>query len=31
MNDKAEVYCNKNKDGTLTVYFKLLIAMYKSY
>ena len=31
MNAKAEEYCRRNKDGTLTIYFKLLLAMYRSY
>ena len=31
MGAKAEEYCKKNKDGTLTIYFKLLLAMYRSY
>lgn len=31
MTNEAEEYCKVNRDGTLTIYFKLLLAMYKSY
>lgn len=31
MTKEAEEYCNLNREGTLTVYFKLLLAMYKSF
>jgi hypothetical protein len=31
MTKEAEEYCNKNREGTLTIYFKLLLAMYKSF
>lgn len=31
MTNEAEEYCRSNRDGTLTIYFKLLLAMYKSY
>ena len=31
MTKEAEEYCMKNREGTLTIYFKLLLAMYKSF
>lgn len=31
MNERAEAYCKANRDGTLTIYFKLLLGIYKSY
>lgn len=31
MTKEAEEYCNKNREGTLTIYFKLLLAMYRSF
>jgi hypothetical protein len=31
MTKEAEEYCMKNREGTLTIYFKLLLAMYRSY
>jgi len=31
MTKEAEEYCMKNREGTLTIYFKLLLGMYRSY
>ena len=31
MNKEAVKYCEINGDQTLTIYFKMLLSMYKSY